>query len=110
MIAGTTSYDADQRALSSIAGIWGGGGPAAARVDALRTSSSVPLALGGSAATVFDDGAADRVTGAAGAGWVFADPTQDQITGNLAGLSVNDVVGTTAHGNGNGNGGSHGNH
>jgi hypothetical protein len=48
----------------------------AARVDALRTSSTVPLALGGSAATVFDDGAADILPGAAGGGWAFADPTQ----------------------------------
>jgi hypothetical protein len=112
MIASTTSYDADMTALSSIAGLWNGTGTLANRVDALRTSSTVPLALGGSSPTVFDDGAADQLTGAAGGGWVFADPTQDQVTGNVAGLFVNDATAPATHGNGNGHGtgGGHGNH
>ena len=104
MIAGTTSYDTDMTALSSIAGVWGGGGTVAERVDALQTSTTVPLMLGGTSPTVFDDGAADVITGASGGGWVFADPTQDQITGNLHKLFVNDATDTTStewRGNGN---------
>jgi RTX calcium-binding nonapeptide repeat (4 copies) len=126
MIAGTTSYDADLFALNTIAGLWGTGS-VADRVDALRTSTDVPLSLGGSSPTVIDDGAADVLTGAAGAGWIFADPTQDKVTGNLKGSFLNDDAVTphpgnggghgsqgggqgngNGHGNGNGNGHGHG--
>ena len=112
MIAGTTSYDADEALLFDIAQIWGGSGPVADRVDSLRTSADVPLALGGSSPTVFDDGAADRLTGASGQTWYFADPTQDVITGNLKKSFVNDDLSVTpvhGHGNGNGNGNGGGN-
>jgi Ca2+-binding RTX toxin-like protein len=122
MIAGTTSYDADQTALFSIAQTWGTGS-LADRVDALRTSADVPLSLGGSSPTVFDDGAADKLTGAAGAGWIFADPTQDTITGNTKKSFINDADatphpgnnpdhgtqgGNSGQGNGHGNGNGHG--
>jgi hypothetical protein len=106
MIAGTTSYDTDQTALFSIAQIWRGGGSLASRVDALRTSSTVPLTATGSTPTVVDDGAADLITGASGGAWVFADPTQDQVTGNPHGRFINDATATPTHGNA---GGNHGN-
>jgi RTX calcium-binding nonapeptide repeat (4 copies)/PKD domain len=108
MIAGTTSFDADQFALASIADLWGTGS-VADRVDALRTSVDVPLSLGGSTPTVFDDGAADVLTGASGAGWIFADPTQDQVTGNMKGSFLNDDVVTPHPGNGGGHGSQGGN-
>jgi hypothetical protein len=86
----------------------------------LRTSTTVGLTLGGTAPTVFDDGAADLLTGAAGGAWVFADPVQDQITGKSKGLFVNDAAANPhpgqggshgnqggSHGNGNGNGNGH---
>ena len=114
MIAGSTTYDADQGALSSIAGIWGGGGSVANRVDALRTSSTVPLTLGGSAATVLDDGAADRVTGRGRRGLGLRRPDAGSGDRELGGPIVNDVADATVpghgNGNGNGNGQGHGNH
>ena len=109
MIAGTTSYDADLSALDAIADIWGGGGKVKDRIEALRTSATVPLVTGGSSATVFDDGAADVLTGSAGGGWAFANPDQDTITGKLSALSVNDDTAPGSNGNGNGNGGGNGN-
>jgi Ca2+-binding RTX toxin-like protein len=112
MIAGTTSYDSDPTALASIATIWGGSGSVADKVGALQTSTTVPLSLGGSSPTVFDDGSADQITGASGGGWVFASSTQDQVTGNVAKLFLGDATTVTGHGNGNGNGhgNGHGNH
>ena len=104
MIAGTTSYDADLTALAEINRLWRGTGSVASRVESLRTSSTVPLVLGGTGATVFDDGAADVLTGAAGGGWAFADSTQDQVTGNLSGVAVNDDAVPTGKGKGKGNG------
>jgi Ca2+-binding RTX toxin-like protein len=119
MIAGTTSYDADESALNSIMQLWTGGGSLASRVDAIRTSTTVPLTATGTTPTVVDDGAADLITGAAGGAWVFADPTQDKVTGNPHGLFINDATATPSHGNaggdhgnaggnGNGNGNGHG--
>ena len=109
MIGGTTSYDADDAALFAIADIWTGSGSVADRVESLRDSADFPLVLDGSSATVFDDGAIDRLTGASGLAWFFADPTQDIITGNLKGTFVNDAVPGNGNGNGNGGGGGNGN-
>ena len=111
MIAGTTSYDSDLAALFEIAEIWSGAGTVAARVDSLSTSSTVPLSAGGSSPTVLDDGEADKLTGAAGQAWYFADETQDIITGHMKGSFLNDPIATPAPvgGNGNGNGNGHGN-
>jgi Ca2+-binding RTX toxin-like protein len=106
MVAGTTSYDATDASLFSIAQIWGGGGSLADRVDDLRTGTT-PLTSGGATPTVLDDLAIDLITGASGGAWVFAAPT-DQITGNPHGLFVNDTAATSSHGNGNGNGGGNG--
>jgi hypothetical protein len=119
MIAGTTTYDADQTALNSILQLWTGGGSLASRVDAIRTSTTVPLTSTGSSPTVVDDGSADLITGAAGSAWVFADPTQDKVTGNKHSLILDDATAPASHGNsggdhgnsgvnGNGNGNSHG--
>lgn len=92
MIGGTTAYDGDEGDLFAIANTWTGFGTVAARVGALQTSATVPLVLGGASATVFDDGVADILTGAAGGGWAFADPTQDSVTGNAKVLFVNDAT------------------
>jgi PKD repeat protein len=109
MIAGTTAYDANEPALFAIVGVWGGGGTVAARVSNLRTSATVPLALGGSNPTVFDDGAADVLNGTSGGGWIFADPTQDTIAGNTKGKFLNDLDSASHPGPGGGNGGGNGN-
>jgi hypothetical protein len=109
MISGTTSYDSNPQALASIDAIWTGGGTVAARVSALQSSTTVPLSLGGSSPTVFDDGSADKITAPAHGGWVFADPTQDQVTGSLGKLFINDATATSGHGQGNGTGHGNGN-
>lgn len=111
MIGGSTAYDANEPALFAIATIWRTGS-VASRVSALQTSTTVPLVLGGSTPTVFDDGVADFINGTSGGGWIFGDPGVDQIGGSGKGIFFND--GTTAgnghgHGNGNGNGGGNGN-
>ena len=108
MIGGTTSYDIDPTGLNSIAGMWTAGGSVADRINDIQASTT-PLTSGDTSGTVLDDGAADVITGASGRGWVFADPTQDRITGNLAWLTINDATTPTGHGNGGGNGNGHGN-
>jgi Ca2+-binding RTX toxin-like protein len=109
MIGGTTAYDNDEADLLAISTAWGGAGTVAARVNALQTSATVPLVLGGADATVFDDDAVDRLGGAAGGAWIFADPTQDAFNGKAKGVLVNDVTAVAVsvgngHGQGNGKG------
>jgi len=117
MIGGTTAYDADEPSLFAIVGVWGGGGSVASRVHDLQTSATVPLAMGGSTPTVFDDGAPDVLNGTSGGAWVFADPTQDKVLGNTKSLFFNDLDTAGTHpgqgggnGSGGGNGHGHGHH
>jgi Ca2+-binding RTX toxin-like protein len=88
LIAGTTSYDHDDAALYDISQRWGSTAAYADRVADLRTGAH---ALSVSAGTVQNDTSVDRLTGASGKDWFFADPLLDKITGNLKGLSVNDT-------------------
>ena len=92
MIGGTTSYDADDAALFEIAEIWTGTGYG--RGSRRRFAATAPTSRSCSTAARHRVGRrrVDRLTGASGLAWFFADPTQDIITGNMKGTFVNDAV------------------
>jgi len=110
MVGGTTAYDANETALAAIGTIWRTGS-VATRVSALQASGTVPLVLGGTTPTVFDDGVADSINGTSGGGWIFGDPNVDQIGGSGKGVFFNDLTapGKPHPGNGNGHGNGNGN-
>jgi Ca2+-binding RTX toxin-like protein len=78
LIAGTTSYDANTAALLALAREW-------SRTDADFMTRVMHLRLGGGLngtfvlkpSTVFDDAAADSVTGGMGPDWLWANLSQD---------------------------------
>jgi Ca2+-binding RTX toxin-like protein len=84
LIAGFTTYDDQVAAISALIAEWTSDNDYATRVSNLRTSF---LKTEGDGATVFDDGAADVLTGSSGQDWFFAnlnpeDPedVRDRIT------------------------------
>jgi Ca2+-binding RTX toxin-like protein len=85
LIAGTTAYDATQvdlAAWSALQGVWVGPGAVAARVGAIRSGvgpQGYRLLASGPNQTVFDDGAADTLTGGQSTDWYFAS-SNDTIT------------------------------
>jgi Ca2+-binding RTX toxin-like protein len=75
LIGGTTQYGCDHEALCAILDEW-------TRRDLTYTQRISNLSTGQfklNAATVFDDGAADLLTGSAGTDWFFTGPS-DKIT------------------------------
>jgi hypothetical protein len=97
--------DAD---LFSVNQTWSGGGAFDSRVDSLRTGDAALTV--GTDGTVQNDGEVDRLQGAAGRNWFFADTLTDVVLGNKKTSIIDDfdsstdpVVGT---GKGNGNGGN----
>jgi Ca2+-binding RTX toxin-like protein len=95
LIAGYTSYDLNAAALQAILTEWQRTDESyAARVANLRSgvgAGSYRLVLNTPAAagTVFDDGAADVLTGNAGMDWFWANLPQDTITDRAPGELVN---------------------
>lgn len=78
LIPGTTAYDADLKALAAILAEWASARDYATRVANLRGEGTGPRLNGsyvlrsdGPNRTVFDDGAADVLTGGAGRDWFF---------------------------------------
>ncbi len=96
LIGGVTQFDQDLNALAAIMAEWTSERSYTERLSNLSGASSdesnperlnrdVFLRSDGSLATVFDDEAADKLTGSAGSDWFFAqtndsDPVQDRIT------------------------------
>jgi Ca2+-binding RTX toxin-like protein len=95
LIGGRTDFDDNQAALYALMAEWTSPRSYADRVANLRGSGSGPRLNGndflqstGSGATVFDDGFADQLTGAAGSDWFFiglGDTITDQHTGEQTG-------------------------
>jgi Ca2+-binding RTX toxin-like protein len=88
LIAGTTAFDDNQAALAAIMAEWTSARDYATRVANLSGTGSGPsangsylLIAGGPKATVFDNGAADVLSGGSGMDWFFADLAQDVIHG-----------------------------
>ena len=78
LIGGTTAFDANEQALAAIRAEWNSARDFATRVANLsgigtgpRANGNFFLWLDGPEATVFDDGAADVLNGAAGLDWDF---------------------------------------
>jgi Ca2+-binding RTX toxin-like protein len=91
LIAGTTSFDADPAALQGLLAVWSGPGSYEQRTAAVQAGTT-PLVVGGTTATVFDDGAVDRLNGEAGLDWFFANVTGgDAISGKHPSEFVNGV-------------------
>jgi uncharacterized delta-60 repeat protein len=83
LIAGRTAFDADKTALDALMAEWNSGRDYLTRVANLRGTGSGPdfagrlngnffLVAEGPGATVFDDNAADRLSGNGGRDWFFA--------------------------------------
>ena len=105
LIAGTTAYDADADALAALLAVWAGPGSYGDHIAALMNAgATIHLITDGTSPTVQDDGAADRLTGAAGKDWFLASVPQDAVTGRLGAEFLNGAKGA-AHGHQNGNGG-----
>jgi Ca2+-binding RTX toxin-like protein len=118
LIAGATTYDADAAALLALQQSWLASGKTYEQHVAalLDPTAIVHLIADGTTPTVLDDGAADRLTGAAGKDWFFATVPQDVVTDRHSFEYLNGAKGNKPgnanHGNGNGNGGNgqgHGN-
>jgi len=91
LIAGTTSFDANPAALQSLLVAWSGPGSYEQRAAAIQ-GGTTPLVGGGGTATVFDDGAVDRLNGVSGLDWFFANVTGgDVISGKHPSEFVNGV-------------------
>jgi Ca2+-binding RTX toxin-like protein len=91
LIAGTTSFDANPAALQSLLAAWSGPGSYEQRTAAIQAGTT-PLLVGGNTATVFDDGAVDRLNGVSGLDWFFANVTGgDVISGKHPSEFVNGV-------------------
>ncbi|MFO0852382.1 MAG: Ig-like domain-containing protein [Gemmataceae bacterium] len=87
LIGGFTAFDDNETALMGVTAEWTSGHSYSARVanlsgpgDATRLNGDFFLTTDGPARTVFDDGAADALSGGDGADWVFADP-RDRVAG-----------------------------
>jgi Ca2+-binding RTX toxin-like protein len=78
LIGGTLRYENDTKALNALRAVWRGGGSFAARVAALRDTTQEPFL---NSTTVSDDGARDRLIGAAALDWYFANQPSDKIVG-----------------------------
>jgi len=79
LIGGTTAFDANDHALCAILDEWNSERDYATRIANIQGTGAGPrlnenffLKTTGVDATVFDDGAADRLTGSAGIDWFFA--------------------------------------
>jgi hypothetical protein len=101
LIAGTTAFDGNEAALDAVLAEWTSARSYADRVANLRGSGSGPLANGGTFlkvsgpdVTVFDDGAADVLSGASGTDWFFAHRSGgvlDQVPGLGSGEFVEEL-------------------
>jgi fibronectin-binding autotransporter adhesin len=95
LIGGSTQYDADQDLLDLLSEAWSAGGSLSDRVAAVRDATAAAF-LSVADGTVMDDGDADKLTGASGTDWFFADTPQDRITGRQGKEVLNDDDVTTA--------------
>jgi Ca2+-binding RTX toxin-like protein len=108
LIAGLTFFDDDLEALSAIMAEWGSDRDYYARIANLRGDESSPhfsaqrangnvfLKSQGAAATVFDDGERDKLTGSSGCDWFFAmlegdKDERDKLTDLLDGELVDEL-------------------
>jgi hypothetical protein len=77
--------------LQSLLAAWSGPGSYEQRTAAIQAGTT-PLLVGGNTATVFDDGAVDRLNGVSGLDWFFANVTGgDVISGKHPSEFVNGV-------------------
>ncbi len=101
LIAGTTAFDADEAALCAIMAEWTSARDYATRTANLRGTGSGPRANGntflqadGAGRTVFDDGAVDRLSGASGMDWAFANldgGVLDDVSGVIGSELIEDI-------------------
>jgi Ca2+-binding RTX toxin-like protein len=98
LIAGTTAFDVHEEGLAAILAEWTSARRYADRVANLRGTGSGPRANGdvflkasGPDATVFDDGAVDRLQGASGGSWYFA-KRSGLVTDLITGLGALEIV------------------
>ncbi|HEY2413809.1 MAG TPA: right-handed parallel beta-helix repeat-containing protein [Pirellulaceae bacterium] len=71
LIGGTTAYDENDQALQSLLNEWSSSDSYNTRVNFLRNGGGANGAFTLNGGTVFDDGAADTLTGSAGQDWFF---------------------------------------
>ena len=84
MIAGTTTFDANDEALLAIEAEWTSGKEYAVRIGNITGENALADRLNDNfyllkGTTVFDDGDRDVVYGGLGLDWFFADPSEDQV-------------------------------
>jgi autotransporter-associated beta strand protein len=105
LIAGTTAHDTSDEALAAILAEWTSVRSYAARVANLRSDGTNPqfanrangnifLKADGPAATVFDDGVMDKLTGSDGRDWFFANldtGIRDKLTDERGNERVDDM-------------------
>lgn len=95
LVGGTTRFDANDLALTAIQAEWSCGTPYTQRVANIegtgkgigfdsRLNGEVFLRVGGPGATVQNDGAIDRMTGATGRDWYLGGEVADQFIGRSA--------------------------
>src|SRR4029079_1061666 len=78
LIAGTTSYDANDAALTALLDLWSSSASYADGIAAIQnTAAMYHLTTDGPSQTVFSDNAVDRLTGSAGSDLFFANTMAD---------------------------------
>jgi Ca2+-binding RTX toxin-like protein len=98
VIGGTTAFDDNEAALAALLAEWASGRDYATRIANLSGTGSGPrlngntfLTASGPAATVFDDGNRDVLSGGAGLDWFLAHLGKHG-TDDLGGLQVGEIV------------------
>ena len=81
LVAGTTAYDDDRLALGLLRGVWiDPVPPAAQRIAALQSPSTLPGGIRLDATTVLQDSFVDVLTGSSGTDWFLFDSSLDRAT------------------------------
>src|SRR5262249_50738111 len=99
LIAATTAFDGYLAALAALLAEWTSERDYANRVANLRGEGTGPrlnsdffLMTEGPAATVFDDGAEDRLTGSAGCDWFVASLSGTDVLDRITDLSADELA------------------
>lgn len=97
LIAGSTTFDDNSQALTSLMNAWGSSASFGDRVTSLRNGvNGVSLKVSGTGATVLQDQARDHLQGSSGSNWYFADLGKDKVSGHHKGDVLNDEALPTA--------------
>src|SRR5439155_11520224 len=96
LIAGYTSYDANDAALKALMAVWNTGASYASRVAAVQNPlATYHLITDGPSQTVFSDNAVDQLTGSAGTDLFFANLFADSGDDAVKDI-ITDLKGETA--------------